>query len=269
MGADVKGLLDSIINNTDSSYPDGNGPVYDKNTVGAYNTKNNFHPQTFDSGKFKEKLSLYVLHDLINAMMHDETTDLNEMIDESIMRHIKTNYGGSCYGYLCNARDRLKSPLLTDVVQEVDDKTDETKKQVEITKDADDLTNINVNEMLKNVTNYEEFRDKLTKAVTDKVVDDVANVITKRNDAPVFDNIDEELEKDAPDKETETGDVTKESVILNLCGDIVVEYAARKQPISTEDGLNMAIVEYCIDKMDYLFKARPTKADMFGRIKIR
>lgn len=248
---DVKSLLDSIIDNTNNSYPAGDGPVYDKDTVGAYNTKNNFHPQTFDSGKFREKLSLYVLHDLISTMMHDETADLNEMIDESIMRHINSNYKGSCYGYLCKARDDLKSPLLSNIIQEVDDKVSETKKQIEITKDADDLTKIDINDILKNVTNYEEFREKLGKAVTDKVIDDVANVITKRNDAPVFDNIDEELEKDnAKDGE----DVTEESVILKLCGAIVVEHAANKNPISTEEGLNRAIVEYCIDKMDWLFK---------------
>ena len=261
--ADVKSLLDSIIDNTNNSYPTGD-PSYDKDTVGAYNTRNNFHPQTVDFGKFREKMCLYVLHDLINTMMHDETADLNEMIDESIMRHIKSNYGGSCYGYLCKARDDLKSPLLANIIQEVDDKVSETKKQVEITKDADDLTKIDITDILKNVTNYEEFREKLGKAVTDKVIDDVANVITKRNDAPVFDNIDEELEKD--NKQTNE-DVTEESVILKLCGAITQEYAIAKNPISIEEGLNRAIVEYCIDKMDYLFKQYP-KENIWSRYNI-
>ena len=112
MAGDVKNLLDSIIDNTNNSYPvGGKGPVYNKDTVGVDITHNNFHPQTFDKGKFKEKLSMYVLKDLVCAMMHDETTDLDAMIDESIMRHIKNNYNGSCYSYICNARDRLKSPL--------------------------------------------------------------------------------------------------------------------------------------------------------------
>lgn len=265
MANDVKSLLDSIIDNTNNSYPAGE-PTYDKNTVGAYNTRNNFHPQTFDAGKFREKLSLYVLHDLINTMMHDETADLNEMIDESIMRHINSNYKGSCYGYLCKARDDLKSPLLANIIQEVDDKVSETKKQVEITKDADDLTKIDITEILKNVTNYEEFREKLGKAVTDKVIDDVANVITKRNDAPVFDNIDEELEKDDAKKPADE-DVTNESVILRLCGAITQEYAIAKNPISTEEGLQRAIVEYCIDKMDYLFK-QCSKENIWTRYKI-
>ena len=70
MPNNVKDMLDSIINNTDNSYQKNDkGPAFKANTVGATVTSNNFHPQTFDSGKFKEKLSLYVLHDLVDAMM--------------------------------------------------------------------------------------------------------------------------------------------------------------------------------------------------------
>lgn len=265
MANDVKNILDSIIDDTDNSYPKGKGPVFDKDTVGATYTRTNYTPQTFDAGKFKEKLSLYVLHDLVSAMMHDEVTDLDNMIDSSIMKHIQNDYDGSCYGYLCAARDRLKSPLLTDVVQEVDDATEDAKNELEDTKDDDALAGeINIAVLLKDVTNYDEFREKLKQQVSDKVVNDVSGVITKRNDAVVFDDLDEELkkeDKDDVDKETQ------ESVIFKLCGAIVTESAIQKDPISTEEGLNRAIVEYCLNEMDYLFKATP-KVSMYDRYKI-
>lgn len=268
MANDVKDLLNSIIDDTNNSYPaGGKGPVYDKETVGAYNTHNNYPTLTFDKGKFKEKLSLGVLHDLVGAMMHDETTDLDNMIDESIMRHIKDNYNGSCYGYLCNARDRLKSPLLADVIQEVDDETEEVEKEIEDTKDEEVAGEINIAVLLKDVTNYEDFRNKLKDQVSKKVVDDVAGVITQRNDAPVFPDLDEELKKQDADDFDKEDDTTTESVILKLSGAIVTEAAIAKNPISTEEGLNRAIVEYCIYEMDYLFKSNP-KANIFAKYNI-
>ena len=275
MPNDVKNLLDSIIDDTNNSYPaGGKGPVYDKETVGAYNTHNNFHPQTFDKGKFREKLSLYVLHDLVGAMMHDETTDLDNMIDESIMRHIKNNYNGSCYSYLTNARDRLKSPLLADVIQEVDAKTDEVEEELEETKDEDTLNfEINIKDLLKDVVDYDDFREKLKDQVSKKVVDDVAGVITQRNDAPIFPDLDEKLNKQDADevadeeKAAEGEDHTTESVILKLTGAIVTEAAINKVSMSTEEGMNRAVVEYCLNEMDYLFKADP-KVNMYARYRI-
>ena len=275
MPNDVKNLLDSIIDDTNNSYPaGGKGPVYDKETVGAYNTHNNFHPQTFDKGKFREKLSLYVLHDLVGAMMHDETTDLDNMIDESIMRHIKNNYNGSCYSYLTNARDRLKSPLLADVIQEVDAKTDEVEEELEETKDEDTLNfEINIKDLLKDVVDYDDFREKLKDQVSKKVVDDVAGVITQRNDAPIFPDLDEKLNKQDADevadeeKAAKGEDHTTESVILKLTGAIVTEAAINKVSMSTEEGMNRAVVEYCLNEMDYLFKADP-KVNMYARYRI-
>ena len=264
----VKSLIDDIINKTNISYQKDNKPVNDRESVGATFTHNNFHPQTFDAGKFREKLSLYVLHDLVDAMMHDETSDLDEMIDVSIIKHIKDNYNGSCYGYLCNARDRLKSPLLGDIIQEVEDKTEDTENALNDTKDSDLLNGqIDVKDLLKDVKDYDTFRNKLKKQVSDKVVKDVAQVITKRNDAPVFDDLDEELNKKDADEvreesnENENQEETnaQESVIFKMCGAIVTEYAADNHPISTEEGLNMAIVEYCLNEMDYLFKSVPKK----------
>ena len=266
MPNNVKDMLDSIINNTDNSYPAGKGPVFKNNTAGATVTHNNFHPQTFDSGKFKEKLSLYVLHDLVDAMMADDTAGLDEMVDKSIMKHINDNYDGSCYGYLCAARDRLKSPLLSNVVQEVDDMTDEIGEDLEENKDESVINNgeIDVKVLLKDVIDYDEFRKKLKDAVSEKVVNDVYGVITKRNDAPMFDNLDEELEKkdkddikEAEEEEASTEDVTEESVIMRLTGAIVTEHAIAKDPISTDEGMDQAIVEYCLHELDMCFKATP------------
>jgi len=263
MPNDVKSLLDSIIDDTDNSYPKGKGGHTSIGPVGSHS-----HPQTFDSGKFREKLSLYVLHDLVVAMMHDETKDLDDMIDHSIMRHINQEYNGSCYGYLCGARDRLKSPLFSDIIQEIDDKTDKVKDEIKETKDDEEALNgeINIQDILKNVTDYEEFRDKLKEVVSNKVVDDVAGVITKRNDAPTFDDLDEVMVKKDADKVKEE-DTTQESVILRLCGAIVTESAINNEPISTEQGLNMAIVEYCLNQMDFLCKAIPKKS-MYDRYRI-
>lgn len=264
MADGVKSLIDDIIHNTDNSYPAGKGLVYDKDTVGVEITNNNFPVQTFDKGKFKEKLSLYVLKDLVSAMMADDVADVDHMVDDSIMRHIRDNYNGSCYDYLCNARDRVKSPILADIIQEVDDATDEKEKELEETKDDDSLAGeINIAVLLKDVTNYDEFREKLKEQVSKKVVDDVAGVITKRSDAPVFDDLDEELKKEDKDDKEETEGVsdeeTQESVILNLCGKIVTESYALKKPMSTEEGLERAICEYCVAQMDMLFKANPKK----------
>lgn len=264
MPNNVKDMLDSIINNTDNSYQKNDkGPAFKANTVGATVTSNNFHPQTFDSGKFKEKLSLYVLHDLVDAMMADDTEGLDEMVDKSIMKHINDNYDGSCYGYLCAARDRLKSPILAGVVQEVDDITEETSEELEENKDDDTLAgNINIQVLLKDVTDYDTFRDKLKNAVSKKVVDDVYGVVTKRNDAPVFDDLDEELEKQDKDEVQEKAtaeeeDITEESVIMRLTGAIVTEHAIAKDPISTDEGMDQAIVEYCLHELDMCFKAKP------------
>lgn len=262
MANDIKSLLDSIIDDTNNSFQKKNDIVVKNNSVGAVHHHNNFHPVTFDADKFREKLSLYVLKDLICAMMHDETTDLDGMIDESIQRHIHNDYNGTCYGYLCNARDRLKSPLIGDIIQEIDDKTEEVEDELNDTKDEDLMNGeIDTAELLKDVPDYDTFRDKLKEQVSQKVIDDVSGVIAQRNDAPVFDDLDKELEK------TDANDVTNESVILRICGSIVTESAIAKKPISTEEGLNKAIIEYCIAEMDYLFKADP-KVSIYAKYKI-
>ena len=147
-------------------------------------------------------------------------------------------------------------------MQEIEDKTEDVEDELNDTKDEDLMNGeIDTAELLKDVPDYDTFRDKLKEQVSQKVVEDVSGVIEQRNDAPVFDDLDKELEK------TDANDVTNESVILRICGSIVTESAIAKKPISTEEGLNKAIIEYCIAEMDYLFKADP-KVSIYAKYKI-
>lgn len=252
MGNDIKSLLDDIINKTNNSFENNDEPHkcdgHCENSI------------KFDENKYREKISLCVLKDLVSAMMHNETKDVDHMIDKSILHHIKRNYNGTCYGYLCDARNRLMSPLIDEIIQEIDSKTASVKKKLNETKDSEILNEkIDVKDILKNTDNYSDFLEKITEKTTNDVINDVADVVSQSTNAPVFDNLDEEMSK--------TDDTTNESVILKMCGSIVQESYINKKPISTEDGLNRAILEYCIYKMDYLFKANP-KESIFTKYKL-
>ena len=249
----IKNLLDSIIDDTDRSYPKATEARDDETTV------------KFDKGEFREKLSMYVLKDLISAMMHDETRDLDGMIDQSIMQHIRDNYNGSCYGYLMGSRDTLNSPTLSDIIQEIDDKTEEVAETVSRTKDGCVAESVDVQVILKNVENYDELREKLKEEVSKKVVDDVSKVITTSNDAPVFDDIDEKIE--VSDNNTNDDNPVTESVILNMCGVIVSESAMAGTVVDTREGFERASIEFCINEMDQLFKQKP-KVSMYDRYHI-
>lgn len=284
---DIKNLLDDIIKNTDKSYEDKHIASEDPS------------PIKFDKTNFREKLSLYVLKDLICAMMHDDTKDLDNMIDSSIMRHINTNYGGSCYNYLKSSCEKIQSPLIGDIIMEINDQCDKVEQEVCLTKNPECIKEaaLKTKELLKNCDNYEEFRQNLMKKVSKDIVDDVTNVVVNGNEAPVFDDLDnslnkkskEEKEKAAaeeadkeendeknttpqtedkqPDQASETPaqDMTKESVILHMCGNIVTEaYVKQHRKMSTEEGLNRAIIEYCLVQMDALFK-QEAKIDGYDR----
>lgn len=249
---DIKSMLDSIIDGANNKFPNTvNSTIHQNPGVDM--------PQTFDAGKFREKLSLYVLKDIICAMMHDETKDLDGMIDQSIMRHIHDDYNTTCYGYLCKSRDKLNSPILSDVIQEIDNKTMTVQSKVvdrqddSFTADAE-----NLKDELKNIDNYDELRERLKEVVSNKVVNDVAKVITQSNDAPVFDDLDEKLAEKKENKLKTDEETTNESVILRMSGQFVSEAAMAGKPISTEEGMNRAIIEYCMNEMDYLFKMDPS-----------
>ena len=118
----------------------------------------------------------------------------------------------------------------------------------------------NLKEELKNIENYDELRERIKEIVSQKVVDDVANVITKSNDAPVFSDLDDKLaERKTSKPETDDGDedITKESVIFRMTGKFVAESALAGNRMTTEEGMNHAFVEYAMCHVDYLFKLDP------------
>lgn len=250
--ADIKDLLNDIIHDTDNSYPDASG----KNPT----TPGNPNVPYFDKIKFREKLSMNVLKDIICAMMHDETKDLDGMIDAAIMRHINDNYGGSCHCYLKSCCDKLKSPILGNIIQEIEEKCNCVAQEACETKDPKAAERkIDTKDLLKDVEYYDELRDKIKDEVSRKVVNDVSSVIIHSDQAPTFENLDKMLEKKKKENDTKdtkplSDDVATESVILKMSGAIVTESYMNKQPISTEEGMNRAIVEYCIVQMDALFK---------------
>lgn len=243
--SNIKSMIDKIINDTRDSYKSYN----EKLTTG------NDEVKSFDATEYKNRLSMCVLKDIISAMMHDETKDLDCTIDQIIMKHIKDNNHGSCYDYLKKAGDTLKSPIITDIISNIDNKTANIKSMLEIKKDDDVIAEgeLTVKEILKDVDNYDELREKIKEHVSQKVIDDVSGVITKSNDAPVFDDIDEKLSKS-------NDGVTVESIIVHATGAIVSEYAMAniktRDTMSVDDGMNQAIIEYCLYEMDKLFKQK-------------
>ena len=83
-------------------------------------------------------------------------------------------------------------------------------------------------------------------------MNDVANVITKGNDAPTFDGIDDKIEP------VDDASVVTESVIMKMVPSVIQEHAIESGlKVNVETGIEMAIVEYCICEMDKLFKMHP------------
>ena len=189
--------MDDIIKDTDNRYSDDPN-CYEK----------------FDKEGFREKLSFFVLKDIISAMMKNDTTNLDKMIDDSIMDHIKNDYKGTCYSYLCAAKDKCKSPLLADVIQEIEETTEAVKMECEATKNKCVVEAADVKEMLKGVEDYDQFVEKLAATVSEKVVDDVAGLIATQGgaQAPTFSNLDDKIEvksvEDAPEENIDTADST-------------------------------------------------------------
>ena len=242
---DIKAKLEAIINNTPYG---GDSSIANPDTnVNGFSTG---MTQKADKNLIRERLSLAVLSDIVHAMMHDETNeDLDEMIDDRIMAHIQNDYKGTCSSYLCKAYKNTDDETIGNIVQEIENQTDEVAKSLEDPND-DNTEEIDTSDLLSGVENYEELRERLKEEVSKRVVNDVAKVIGRKSDSPTFDDIDEKLQK----ADEKNDDVLKESAIITMSGAIVVEYALKGEQISTEDSLNMAIVEYCINQMDYLFK---------------
>lgn len=258
MANEIKDLLDDITKDVDASYNNEPGPG-----------------MTFDKGAFREKLSLYVLKDIVCAMLDENVDDVDEMVDNSIMKHIRDNYDGSCYGYLCHARDRLASPgmnVFGNIVQEIDNKCKCACEAACRTKQVQEAAVSDAKELLDGVENYDQLREKLKKEVSQQVVDDVVKVITKSSEAPVF-NIDDKVKVvDNPEPAINPNgtndpedDITKESFILKRIGGIITEGAIAGEVIDQETAYDTAIVEYAIAQMDILTKARPKFISTFTK----
>ena len=262
---DIKSMLNDIIDGANNKFPNSVNSTMHQN-MGVQ------QPQTFDAGKFREKLSMYVLKDIISAMMHDDTKDLDGMIDQSIMQHIRDEYGCGCYDYLCRCCKNLpKGGPIEDIVQEIDDKTEKAEKiteKVAETQDDEYTSDMeNMEKALPNIKNYEQLREELRKLVSDKVVNDVAKEIVNTN-APVFPNVDKALavqktdstNTTADETDTEGADVQSESVCMNICHKIMTEAAVRNIDITMEQALELSFIEFCMSEMDYLFRMDPTKS---------
>jgi hypothetical protein len=242
---DIKAKLQAIINNTS----DGDSSIVNPDT-GANGFSTGMTKRA-DRNLIREKLSLDVLSDLVHAMMHDETNeDLDRMIDDRIMAHIHNDYQGTCSSYLCKAYQNTNDDMIANIIQEIEDETETIANKLD---DPNDNSEIDTSALLAGVDNYEELRKRLKEEVSKRVVNDVAKVIKNHDDSPTFEGIDEKLKKaDEPGDP----DALKESAIITMSGAIVVEYALKGEQISTEESLNMAIVEYCINQMDWLFKQK-------------
>ena len=200
---------------------------------------------------------MYVLKDIIQAMMMDDTSDLDNTIDTSILRHMNDDCGCGCYNYLSNARHKLKSDLLGDIIQEIDDAADAVTAKVSMTKDPSVADQVDVKEILKNVENYEDFTKLLKEKTANQVVDQMKNVLLKSNDAPTFEpkKVDEKIGNN--DKAIE------ESSIMKIYSTIIYEsYVDGKPTISSDMGMEMAFVEYCLDQLDHAFMATPKRPIM-------
>ena len=91
-----------------------------------------------------------------------------------------------------------------------------------------------------------------------QVVEQMKNVILKSNDAPAFDGekIDQKIGN--PDNKA-----VEESSIMKIYSTIIYEsYVDGKPTISSDMGMEMAFVEYCIDQLDHAFLATPKRALM-------
>jgi len=109
------------------------------------------------------------------------------------------------------------------------------------------------------------------------VVNDVSNELLKSNQAPDFSNIDNKIKPVSKDENTtpegEEEPLTEEeqelpttpveedmmqtqteSAIINMSQTIVTESYAAGKPMTTEEGMEKAICEYCVQQLCFLFK---------------
>jgi hypothetical protein len=196
-------------------------------------------------------------------MMRDESNDsIDTMITQSLDKHFQNSE--TCkgpYDYLCKSKEVLGSPLVADIIQEIDAKSDEL---VEKAKEGEivDPSDVDVKSMIKNVENYERLREKLKEVVSQKVVNDVTRSITQSNDAPTFSAIDDKLAQTSDE-------AIEESVILCMSSRIIKEHSIGTEQEDLDNALQEAIVEYCVHQLNYAFKQIDHNTSIYARYDLR
>jgi CRISPR/Cas system CMR-associated protein Cmr5 small subunit len=154
----------------------------------------------------------------------------------------------------------LKSDLIGDIIQEIDAAADKTAAKVAVTKDPSIANDVDVKNILENVENYEDFTKLMAEKTTNQVVEQMKNVLKDSNAAPTFDGDELDNKLGEGTKKMSTNDSVNESSIMKIYSTIIYESYVDGQPtISSDMGMEMAFIEYCIDQLDHAFMATPKR----------
>jgi hypothetical protein len=151
-------------------------------------------------------------------------------------------------------------------------------------------------DIIKDNPDYQTFRDKLSKETSNMVVNDVAKEVLKTKDTPVF-NIDEKIKAVSNDpneaefesgpeaegqdninvEDTGDGNITEqdqelqtapvedienplsESMIVRMTQNIVSESYVQGKPMTTDQGMEKAVCEFCVQQLCFLVKDHTKK----------
>lgn len=222
---------------------------------------------TPDINDEKNKQSLAVLSDVVHAMMNDDTAGYDEKIDEAIDKHCRNDVKCTPYGYIKRAQMSCGSPLLGDIIQEIDKRAECAAGKMENISEANKIVLIK-SLPFENNPEYDELRGRINEAVTKKIVSDVKKEYDKSKETPSFKNsVVDDIETVAnsiggteeTSKEvgpTEQSEGVSESAIIMRSSQLIQESyrSLNDTPISFEEATETAIIEFCIEQMDQLFK---------------
>lgn len=278
--AEIRELLNDIISS-------GNK----ENVVTPINNQN----FVFDPEDRREKYAFGIIRDMTKAMMKDEPLSNEEMLDDSILDHIHKDYKGTCFGYLNDAKKRLHSPLFESLLESIEDAVFMEAEDFKAKGYVADNHKINM-DIIKDNPDYQTFRDKLSKETSNMVVNDVAKEVLKTKDTPVF-NIDEKIKAVSNDpneaefesgpeaegqdnidvEDTGDGNITEqdqelqtapvedienplsESMIVRMTQNIVSESYVQGKPMTTDQGMEKAVCEFCVQQLCFLVKDHTKK----------
>jgi len=243
-GQNVKQLIDKVIADTPN------------NGFDSHSTQDRGLPQ-FDKRECKNKLSMLVLKDLICAMMRNEPIEgLDNMIGQSLGKYLNDPAfkNVDAYDYICQSRDRLSSPLLGELIQELDSVTDELAIKA---KDGEkiDLDNIKVDDIINKVKDIDDLKKVIKEIASQKVIRDVTKNILDSDHAPTFGNLDEKLAK-------VSNEALQDSVIMTISSKIFKEAYREDKNADPDVATQKALVEFCVYQLGRLFKQTP-RVDIF------